>query len=244
MFAYGYALDQMVTNMGGFIINNNNGRSERATEVSYRDSLIAIIDWVRDLQDAGYLMNYGSDGNNALTGFTKEEIGLYISTSANCRNVIDSCNFEVGVAVLPVPQGTEAQGVYAGGGALCVAAGLDEATEQGVMEFLKFATSAQVQSDWAAGTGYFPICQKAYETESMEATYEEYPQLKVASDQLLNSKINEVTAGPLLSQLPQLRTDIVSALEAVLNGSDVEEAVDEAIRSTNEAIANANQGAK
>lgn len=242
MYAYGYALDQMVTNMGGFTINNDNGRAERATEVAYQKEITTIFNWIHDLQDAGYLLNYGSDGTNTLSGFTQKEVAMFISTSANCRNIIDSSDFEVGVAVLPVPEGVEAQGVYAGGGALCAASGMDEETQKGVMDFLTFATSAEVQATWAGGTGYFPICNSAYETESMQKTYEQYPQLKVAADQLLNSKINKVTAGPLLSQLPQLRTDLQTALEAIFNGTDVQEAIDQAVTSTNSAIASANEG--
>lgn len=118
----------------------------------------------------------------------------------------------------------------------------DEATEAGVMEFFKYATSPEVQATWAAGTGYYPISNGAYKTESMLATYEEYPQLKVSADQLLNSEVNGITAGPLLSQLPQLRTDLVVALESVFNGGDVDAAVEEAVRSTNAAIESANQG--
>ena len=242
MYAYGYALDQMVTNMGGSTINNENGRSGRATEVAYQDQIIEIFNWIKDLQDKNLLLNYGSDGTNTLSGFTQQQIGMYISSSAVARNVIDSCDFEVGIAMLPVPEGTDAQGVYAGGGALCVAAGIDEETEAGVMEFFKYATSADVQAVWAAGTGYYPICSGAYETESMLAAYEEYPQLKVSADQLLNSKVNGITAGPLLSQLPQLRTDLVAALESVFNGGDVTAAVEEAANSTNAAIESANQG--
>ena len=76
----------------------------------------------------------------------------------------------------------------------------------------------------------------------MKATYEELPQLQVAAEQLLNSQVNSVTAGPLLSQLPQLRTDLQSALEAVFNGSEVAPAVEQAVSSTNSAIASANEG--
>lgn len=242
MFAYGYALDQMVTNMGGFTINNANGRSARATEVAYQEQITGIFNWVAGLRDSGYMMNFGSDGTNAVSSFTQGEIGLFISSSASCRNVIDSADFEVGVAKLPVPEGTEAQGVYAGGGALCVAAGLDDNVRAGIMAFMTYATSPEVQAKWAAGTGYFPICSGAYETASMKSAYEEYPQLKVACDQLLNSKVNEITAGPLLSQLPQLRSDLASAEEAVFGGGDVKAAIDSAVSSTNAAIENANLG--
>ena len=132
MYAYGYALDQMVINMGGYVINNENGRADRATEVAYQDQIIQIYNWIKDLQDQGLLLNYGSDGTNTISGFT--------------------------------------------------------------------------------------------------------------ADQLLNSNVNSITAGPLLSQLPQLRTDLQTALEAVFNGSDVESAVAQAVESTNSAIASANQG--
>ena len=243
MYAYGYALDQMVINMGGYVINNENGRAGRATEVAYQDQITAIYNWIKDLQDQGLLLNYGSDGTNTISGFTQQQVGMFIASSASCRNVIDSAtDFEVGVANLPVPEGTEPEGVYGGGGALCVAIGLDEEMETGVMEFFKYATSPEVQATWAVSTGYFPICNGAYDTDTLKTSYEEMPQLQVAADQLLNSNVNSITAGPLLSQLPQLRTDLQTALEAVFNGSDVESAVAQAVESTNSAIANANQG--
>lgn len=241
-FAYGYGLDQMVTNMGGYIINNENGRGSRATEVAYQEQMATIFNWIKDLQDEGLLLNYGSDGTNTLSGFTQQQIGMYLSSSAGARNVIDSCEFEVGIAPMPVPEGTEAQGCYAGGGALCVADGIDEATVAGVMEFFQYVTSAEVQAVWAGGTGYYPISNDAYETQTMLDIYTEYPQLEVSAEQLRNSKVNSITAGPLLSQLPQLRTDLVAALESVFNGGDVDTAIEEAIRSTNAAIESANQG--
>ena len=243
MYAYGYALDQMVINMGGYVIDNENGRAGRATQVAYQDQIIQIYNWIKDLQDSELLLNYGSDGTNTISGFTQQQVGMFIASSASCRNVIDSStDFEVGVANLPVPEGTEPEGVYGGGGALCIAAGLSEDVEAGVMAFCEYATSPEVQAQWAVDTGYFPICNGAYDTETLTAAYEEMPQLQVAADQLLNSKVNSITAGPLLSQLPQLRTDLVTALEAVFNGADVDSSVQQAVESTNSAIAAANEG--
>ncbi len=244
MFAYGYALDQMCTNMGSYIINNKNGRDGRATEVAYKDAMTEIFNWVADLRDDGCLQSYGTDFENTVSAFTQAEIAMFISSSASARNIINSSDFNVGIAYLPVPKGTEAQGVYAGGGAICVAKGLDAEVESGVMDFLKYATSAEVQASWAGNTGYFPISKAAYETDTLKAVYKELPQLEVAQQQLLASKISDVTAGPLLSQLPQLRSDIATALEAVCNGGDVDEALKTAITSTNDAIATANEGVK
>lgn len=243
MFAYGYALDQMVTNMGGYVLNNENGRKERATEVAYQEQITTIFTFVKDLIDAGQLQNFGTDRTNTNTAFTQQQIAMYIDTSAIARSVINNAkDFEVGIAYLPISEGAERQGVYAGGGALCTADGLPADVEKGVMAFYQYATSADVQAVWAGDTGYYPISQKAYDTDSMKSIYGEYPQLEVSAKQLQESKVNGITAGPLCSQLPQLRTDLQSALESVFNGGDVASAIDGAASSTNSAIEIANMG--
>ena len=241
MPVYGYALDQMVTNMGGLIINNDNGRSERATEVAYQDEMTQIFNWLIRLSDADAFINYGTSSDNVMTGFNQGDIAMFITTSAYAAQIVDSAPFEVGVSMLPVPEGVEPQGVYAGGGALCVADGLSDEVKAGVMAFLEYATSAEVQAVWAGDTGYFPINTDSYDTQTMTDIYTERPQLKVAADQLLNAKETAATAGPLLSQLSQLRNDLQSAQEMVYNGGDVDEAIASAVDSTNRQIETANR---
>lgn len=244
MHAYGYALDQMVTNMGGLTVNNDNGRSGRTTEVAYQDQILTIFTWISDLLQANALINYGASGDNVVSGFHNQDFAMFISTSASAANIISTASFQVGVAPLPVPEGIEPQGVYAGGGALCVAEGLDQATAKGVMKFLEYGTSAEVQASWAGDTGYFPINSQSYETETMTEIYTKTPQLKVAADQLLNSKQTKATAGPLLSSLPQLRNDLQAAEEMVFNGGNPKEAVDQAVKNTNKQIETANKSVK
>ena len=112
------------------------------------------------------------------------------------------------------------------------------------MEFLTYVTSEEVQATWAGATGYFPINAKSYETETMKNIYAEKPQLKVAADQFLTSKETKVTAGPLLSQLPQLRNDLQAAIEEVFNGGNVDTAIETAVKNTNKAIETANKAVK
>ena len=241
MHAYGYALDQMVTNLGGFIVNNENGRADRATEVAYQDEMTAIFTWISDLVKANQFINYGTNAEGVVTGFNNGDIAMFITTSASAAKIVNEAPFEVGVAYLPYSEGVEPQGVYAGGGALCVSNGLSEEVRAAAMEFIAYATSAEVQATWAGGTGYFPINSKAYETETMKNIYQEKPQLKVAADQFLTSKETKATAGPLLSQLPQLRNDLQAAIEEVFNGGDVSKAIDNAVKNTNKAIETANK---
>lgn len=241
MHAYGYALDQMVTNLGGFIINNANGRTDRATEVAYQDEMTTIFTWISDLIKANQFVNYGTNSQDVVTGFNNGDIAMFVTTSASAAKIVSEAPFEVGVAYLPYSEGIEPQGVYAGGGALCVTNGLSEDVRKATMEFITYATSAEVQATWAGGTGYFPINSKSYETETMKNIYAEKPQLKVAADQFLTSKETAATAGPLLSQLPQLRNDLQAAIEEVFNGGDVAKAIDGAVKNTNKAIETANK---
>lgn len=238
--AYGYALDQMITNMGGLVVNNDNGRSARTTAVAYQEQILKIFTWIADLIEEKALINYGTSGENVTAGFSQKEFAMFISSSAVAANVMETSDFEVGIMPLPVPAGTEAQGVYAGGGALCVAKGLDAKVREGAMKFMEYATSAEVQATWAGATGYFPINSKSYETQTMKEIYEKSPQMKVAADQLLNSKQTAATAGPLLSQLPQLRNDLQAAEEMVFNGTDPKEAMEQAAKNTNTQIESAN----
>lgn len=244
MHAYGYALDQMVTNLGGFVINNENGRTDRATEVAYQNEITTIFTWISDLIKANQFVNYGSNSQDVVTGFNNGDIAMFVTTSASAAKIVSEAPFEVGVAYLPYSEGVEPQGVYAGGGALCVTNGLSEEVRKATMEFITYVTSAEVQATWAGGTGYFPINSKAYETETMKGIYAEKPQLKVAADQFLTSKETAATAGPLLSQLPQLRNDLQAAIEEVFNGGDVAKAIDGAIKNTNKAIETANKSIK
>lgn len=241
LYAYGYAIDQMVTNMGGYVVNNENGRVERCTEVAYQEQLTHLFDWVAGLQGEGLLTNLGTE-DNAISSFSQRQCALFIDTSAGARQTIDACEFEVGISPLPVMEGNEAMGVYAGGGALCISANLSDEVAAGVMEFCAYATSPDVQATWAGATGYFPISNAAYDSETLAEIYGEYPQLQVSADQLRGSQVNNITAGPLCSQLPQLRTDLETAIESVFNGGDVASAIETAVNSTNSAIESANAG--
>lgn len=236
MTPYGYALDQMVTNMNGFIINNDNGRSARATEVAYQKELTSIYNFIEDMIDRNHFVAYGRSWDNMYAGFYNQDVAMFITSSASARQIMDQADFEVAIAKLPVFEGQEAQGVYAGGGAICISSNLDSYEKECVMDFLKYATSPEVQALWASDTGYFPVNKKSFDTETIKKLYEEKPSMKIAAEQFINAKQTKATAGPLLAQLPQLRNDIQDALEAVFNGVAVDEAIKNAVTNTNNKI--------
>lgn len=238
--SWGYLLDQIMTNSGYMIVNNDNGRADRATEAVYGEGMQRFYQFIQDLDNAGGFVNYGESDDDINAGFNNGDISMFITTSAWATSIMKSAPFEVGIARLPHFEDREAQGVYASGGAFVMAKNLEDNIQKGAFEFLKYATSAEVQATWAANTGYFPVNKDSYETKTMTDLYKENPQMKIASDQLREAKVNEVTAGPLVTTLVQIRNDMMAGAEAVFNGGDPKEAADMAVESTNQGLEAAN----
>lgn len=238
--SWGYLLDQIITNSGYMVVNNDNGRSARATEAAYGEGMLRFYSFIKDMIEADGFVNYGDSDDNINAGFNNGDIAMFITTSAWATSIIDSAPFEVGIAGIPHFKDCEKQGVYAGGGAFVMSKDLDENIQKGAFEFLRYATSSEVQATWAANTGYFPVNKASYETETMVKLYEESPQMKVGAEQLLNAKVNSVTAGPLVTTLVQIRNDMMAGAELVFNGGDPEEAVNMAVESTNQQLEAAN----
>ena len=88
----------------------------------------------------------------------------------------------------------------------------------------------------AYATGYFSINPDAYNEPLVKEQYEKYPQLKVTVDQLQATKQSPATQGALISVFPESRDAVVKALEAMYDGKNSKEALDEAAKATDRAI--------
>ena len=238
--SWGYLLDQLLTNSGYPVVNNDNGRSARATEAAYGEGLLRFYQFIQDLIAADGFVNYGESDDDINAGFNNGDISMFITTSAWATSIMDSAPFEVGMATIPHFADREPQGVYAGGGAFVMSKDLPEDVQAGAFEFLSYAASSEVQAVWAANTGYYPVNNGSYETETMKTLYAEKPMMKIAADQLLNGQQNAITAGPLVTTLVQIRDDMMAGAELVFNGGDPQEAVDMAVESTNQQLEMAN----
>src|SRR5699024_366432 len=119
-------------------------------------------------------------------------------------------------------------GLIVGGASLWITNQVDDEEQEAAWEFIKFVTGKEVQAEWAASTGYFPITPDAYEEEVLKEVYEEFPQFTTAVDQLEGTTINTATSGPLTEVLPEARKIIETSLGEMYEGKDPREALDEA----------------
>ncbi|NCU18002.1 ABC transporter substrate-binding protein [Pallidibacillus pasinlerensis] len=240
--AYGWLWEQLLANQGALLLNNDNGRTGTPTEIGWTEEEgKSILNWVKRMVDDGTFANYGTNGDNMIAGFLAGDVAMFLQSSASARDVIDSADFEVGIAFLPHPGDKERQGVVIGGASLWMIDGKPEEETKAAWEFMKYLQTPEVQGKWHVGTGYFAINPEAYETDIVKEAWEEMPQLKVTVEQLQSTKSSYATQGALMDMLPEGRKIMETALETIYNGGDVDEAYETAVKQFNEAIETANR---
>ena len=237
MATIGWFYEQLLANQDALYLNNDNGRSGDATEAMVNsEEGLNIAEWLKEMNEAETFRNYGSDWEDPRGPFYAEQVGMYLDSTANTAEVIKNSDFEVGTAYLPVADGKDPAGVVVGGASLWITNQVSEDEQKAAWEFVKFMTNADIQAEWAAATGYFPITPAAYEEEVLKNVYEEYPQFKTAVDQLEDTTVSPATQGALTEIMPEARKIIETALGEIYEGKDPQDALDEANEKINDAL--------
>lgn len=237
MATIGWFFEQLMANQGALYLDNDNGRSGDATEALVNsEEGVKIFEWLKEMNDAETFRNYGSDWEDPRGPFFAEQVGMYLDSTANVAEVIKNSDFEVGTAYLPVADEVDPQGVIVGGASLWITNQVDDEDQDAAWEFVKFMTDEDIQAEWAAATGYFPITPSAYDVDVLKDVYEEYPQYTTAVDQLEDTTVDPATQGALTEVLPEARKIIETALGELYEGKDPQEAIDDAAEKITEAL--------
>jgi len=237
MATIGWFFEQLMANQGALYLDNDNGRDGDATEALVNsEEGLEIFKWLKEMNDAGSFTNYGSAWEDPRGPFFAGQVGMYLDSTANTSAVIEESDFEVGTAFLPTADGVDPEGVIVGGASLWITNKVSDEEQDAAWEFVKFMTESDVQAEWAASTGYFPITPDAYEEDILKDVYEEFPQFTTAVDQLEETTPNAATGGALTEVLPEARKIIETALGEMYEGKDPQEALDEAAQKINEAL--------
>ncbi|MCZ0703799.1 sn-glycerol 3-phosphate transport system substrate-binding protein [Natronobacillus azotifigens] len=242
LLAYGWLYEQLLANQGALLMNNDNGRTATPTEVGFTEEQgKSVFQWVERMIEDQTFANYGTSGDNMISGFLSGDVAMFMASSANVKNVIDNAPFEVGVGFIPYPENIERAGVVIGGASLWMMSGVDEHEQQAAWEFMKYLQTPEIQAQWHVGTGYFAINPEAYEEQVVLDAYQVLPQLKVTVDQLQSTTPSYATEGALMDMIPEARRITETALETVFHGGDVDQAYQDVVDQINAAIQQANR---
>ena len=247
---YGWLFEQWMSEQNVALVNNGNGRSARATETSI-DSPAgrAVFQFYKDLSDKGYLTNTGkladTVGTNAI--FTGQKALMTINSTAGLGNILDGAKqsgFQLGVGVLPIPDGSTRNGVQIGGASLWVTKGVSKPTAEAALDFALFMTNTENMADWHKLTGYYPVRTSSVALLRSQGWFDSSPLQNVAFKQLLETVPNEANAGPLNGATSETRTAIEQGIQKVLGGQSVESVATAAGQQANAAIAEYNKNFK
>ncbi|MCP3976055.1 MAG: ABC transporter substrate-binding protein [bacterium] len=248
----GWYFEQILANSGGLYFNNNNGRTDRATEVEFNKGQgVEVFDFLTGLIADKHAPNLGNTWSDTDSVFFAGNAGMIFDSTSGARGFQDNSTFPVKTAFIPHSNSSDRNGVVIGGAALWLIDSEDDAQDAAAWDFMKFMTEADQQVTWHTGTGYFPVLAslQTSPTAELQTFWDENPNFVTAIDQLATTNtanadgsVNYAVLGGRAGPFPEIRRIIVEAYSAVLDeGLSAQEALDAAAERANQALADYNE---
>lgn len=142
-----------------YFVNNRNGHDGNATEVLIKKegTYKAFLEKWKALYETEALSNTPKGSS---TEFAAGRTAMVLGSSSNFQTlaIAAGSSFSIGVAPVPTVEKGAKSGNAVGGGALFAFYDKPE-----IKEVIEYLTSADIQLEWAKGTGYIPVNKQVYE---------------------------------------------------------------------------------
>lgn len=244
-------IEHWLTGSGVDMINNDNGRSDVATESEYdNETTVEIYTWLQEMHDAGLLNGVpGTEGQfDHLFAMALEQSSMTIETSAaistidavlegtadaedlGLEGITEIPPIEIDVGVAPYP-GVEQPGqVQAGGGALYMTNTTPPEVQAAAWDFVKWWNDIETQDAWSVGSSYLPWNQETIDLPEVQERWEDTRAgqwTRVAYDQI--AEVDPDRPGPLIGPYTEVRTAVRESLDdLILGGASPQDAVSSA----------------
>ena len=213
-----------------YMVNNRNGHDGAPTEVLFgkEGTYRAFLEKWKELYDTGY---YNPITSGVTAEFTSGRCASMLASSSNLASIMAAVagEFDAGVAAVPIVNENATGGAVISGGALFAFS--DSEAVKTVMEYL---VSPDVQIRWSEGTGYVSVNMKAYDMQGYKALLWKYGPYKTAADSLLTSNPDLVNVW--LPAAYSIYYAFQANIADVLNGKDIDNAVDEMVATVQSAL--------
>jgi sn-glycerol 3-phosphate transport system substrate-binding protein len=224
---YSWILEQELAAQGALFADPGNGRQSRAKNLVF-DSKAGEnwLNFLKSLIDTGSGESFGIDGGANSTArdaaFVTGEACMTLNSIAGLRGYIKSAKdagkgVDVGVAYIPRPAGAPG-GVIIGGASLWMTDTGTSEQQAGAWDFLKFASTPEIQAFFSANTGYYPTRKAAYAVQDMKDALALYPQFQIAIDELRATRAGSPTQGAVFGTFVKARSNVQGAMEQFVTG--------------------------
>jgi len=244
---HSWMVEQTMAQQGELFVNEDNGRSDRATEVYLNsDGIIGYVEWWKGLYDDGYYLYTGvvRDWGGTVHLFDAQQVAMLVTSSSFATSLTDAGNetgYEVVASFMPYNQDIPRKGNLIGGATLYMLNGLDPEVEMGALMFMNWFQIPENSASWHQLTGYIPITQPAVDLLESEGWFEANPNHQVASLQLDDSEATPASLGPLVGNFMAIRDVFTAATEKIMvEDVDITETMNEANEDANALLADYN----
>lgn len=221
---YSWVFEQLIGLQGKDLLDNGNGRKDRATKVIIDENGAgeALLTKWKDFSSKPYVDTFGKGTAESKNQFATGTVGFILDSCSIYQDISSAAGgtFSVGFAPLPKVNEGDQGGTSVGGGSLWLMDNGAAEREAGAWEFIKYVTQPEQQAEWSMNTGYFPIRTSAVDLD----IYQDYitninPELIVAIESLRNSKPE--SAGGVMGVFPKARVIIENEIETMINSEPV-----------------------
>jgi sn-glycerol 3-phosphate transport system substrate-binding protein len=245
-------LETLLATDNQLLVNNNNGRTSRATQVAFNGptaiGIFTELDQMVTSGDATTNSALGADEYDNLLGVGSGKYSMTIDTSAALGTIQQLLstgrypNVELGVGAFPKYEANSVGGVEPAGSALWISKRSSAAKQAAAWEYVAFLDSTDSQATWSAGTGYIPLRTSAAQSSLIQNFWVKNPGFKVAYTQLVNGLHSDAAAGGVLGPFDDVRTAVANAEASMfVSGVSPSAAVASAASAANQLIQSYNQ---
>jgi len=229
---------------GDELVNNNNGRSARATAATFDDKVgKSIFEWWGGMLDDKLAQPTSYTTFDNLFGIANRIAPMSWETSAALGTILSVLDqypqVSLGVGGLPSPTAPKG-GVFAGGAGLYIVSKSSSERQDAAWQYIKFLNEPSQQAEWAVGTGYIPIRKSATRLPVLTQAWSKVPGYLVAYNQILASPSNPATAGAVIGPFSQVSDTINNAISSLGSGANSDTALARAAVACNQSIASYN----
>jgi len=228
----------------GDLVNNDNGRSARATAVSFDDAKgKSIFEWWGGMLSDKLAQPTSDTSYDNLLAIGNRIAPMTWETSAALGTILGVLNnypqIELGVGSLPSPT-SPSGGVFAGGAGMYIVSKSTPEEQDAAWQFIKYLDEPSQQAAWGVGTGYIPIRKSATALPSITQAWASVPGYRVAYNQILASPANPATAGAVIGAFNQVSNAINDAITSLASGTKPDTALANAATACDQAISSYN----
>lgn len=241
-------LEQMLQKADALFVNNDNGRTQRATAAALGGkSGESVFQWYAALAREGVVTGIDKTTIDNLLAISNGDAAMSIDSTAALGTAFEVLasggqadkQLKLGVAPLPYPPGKG--GVAVAGAGLYMMKRSAPEKQAAAWEWLKFLNSPKVMAEWSAATGYLPIVKAAIDEPVLRQRWAQRPEFKVAYEQLASGPATPATAGPVFGPYSDARKAIQDQIQRVVTqGADPAAALAQAKADVDKLIADYN----